>query len=339
LLIANCKLSINRSGFMKYKAVDLKKVKTYSIKERKNLVSDKNFAKPFNGNGSFNDFYNSLPDIHAGHNFREVINSFAEAYRQKKTIVFLLGGHVIKCGLSPVIIDLMKDGIITAVALNGAGSIHDFEVAFGGSTSEDVPETLKDGRFGMVEETGSLMNSAINNGAKNDIGIGHALGSAIESLKLPNCKDSILYWGKKLDIPVTVHIAIGTDIIHQHPSADGKALGHGSFLDFRLFCGVISNLEKGVVCNFGSAVILPEVFLKALTIARNLNYRVENFTAVNFDQIQHYRPNKNIIERPVMGGGKGYSFTGHHEFMLPLLAAGIKVESGKWRVASGSRRL
>lgn len=311
---------------MKYKIIDIKNVRTYSIKERKNLVSDKNFAKPFNESGSFNDFYNSLPDIHAGHNFREVIKSFAKAYKQKKTVVFLLGGHVIKCGLSPVIIDLMRNGVITAVALNGAGSIHDFEVAFGGGTSEDVSENLEDGRFGMVEETGSLMNLAINDGAKNDVGIGNALGNAIENLKLPNRKNSILYWGRKLDIPVTVHIAIGTDIIHQHPLVDGRALGHGSFLDFRLFCGVISSLEKGVVCNCGSAVILPEVFLKALTIVRNLDYRVKDFTAVNFDQIQHYRPNRNVVERPVMNGGKGYSFTGHHEFMIPLLVAGIKTE-------------
>ncbi len=316
------------NGLMKYEMIDIKKVKTYSIKERKNLVSDKNFARPFSKNGSFDDFYNSLPDIHVGHSFREVVRAFVGAHKQRKTIVFLLGGHVIKCGLSPIVIDLMKDGIITAVALNGAGSIHDFEVAFCGSTSEDVSGNLGSGRFGMVEETGNLMNSAINNGAKDDIGIGSALGNAIENLKLPNRKNSILYWGKKLNIPVTVHIAIGTDIIHQHPLVDGKALGHGTFLDFRLFCGVISSLENGVVCNFGSAVILPEVFLKALTIARNLDYKVENFTAVNFDQIQHYRPNRNIIERPTMNGGKGYSFTGHHEFMLPLLAASIKAESG-----------
>ncbi|MDD5771914.1 MAG: hypothetical protein PHX78_00445 [bacterium] len=314
---------------MKYKAVDLKKVKTYSIKERKNLVSDSNFAKPFVNNGSFNSFYNSLPDIHAGHNFREVIKSFVKAFKQKKTIVFLLGGHVIKCGLSPLIIDLMKNGIISGVALNGAGSIHDFEIAFGGGTSEDVSENLKNGSFGMVEETGYLMNTAINNGYKNNSGIGYSLGSEIEKIKLPNRKNSILYWGKRLDIPVTVHVAIGTDIIHQHPEADGKAIGQGSFLDFKLFCGIVSNMENGVVCNFGSAVILPEVFLKALTIARNLNNKVENFTAVNFDQIQHYRPNKNIIERPTMNGGKGYSFTGHHEFMLPLLAASIKSELKK----------
>jgi hypothetical protein len=311
---------------MKYKMVDTKKVTTYSIKERKNLVSDSNFARPFNKNGSFKNFINSLPDIHAGHNFREVIKSFINAGRQKRTVVFMLGGHVIKCGLSPVVIDLMKSGIVTAIALNGAGSIHDFEVAYGGSTSEDVSENLKNGQFGMVEETGCLMNAAINNGAKNDIGIGNALGGAIEKLKLPNRKNSILYWGKKLDIPVTVHVAVGTDIIHQHPDADGRSLGHGSFLDFRLFCGIVANLEKGIVCNFGSAVILPEVFLKALTIARNLNNKVDNFTAVNFDQIQHYRPNKNIIERPTISGGRGYSFTGHHEFMLPLLAAAVKSE-------------
>lgn len=311
---------------MKYKMVDTKKVTTYSIKERKNLVSDSNFARPFNKNGSFKKFIDSLPDIHAGHSFREVIKSFINASRQKRTVVFMLGGHVIKCGLSPVIIDLMKNGIVTAIALNGAGSIHDFEVAYGGSTSEDVSENLKNGQFGMVEETGCLMNEAINNGAKNNIGIGNALGGAIEKMKLPNRKNSILYWGRKLDIPVTVHVAVGTDIIHQHPDADGRSLGQGSFLDFRLFCGIVSELEKGIICNFGSAVILPEVFLKALTIARNLNNKVDNFTAVNFDQIQHYRPNKNVIERPTMSGGRGYSFTGHHEFMLPLLAAAVKSE-------------
>ena len=222
----------------------------------------------------------------------------------------------------------MRNGIISAIALNGAGSIHDFEVAFGGGTSEDVSKNLKNGSFGMVEETGHLMNTAINSGYKKYLGIGNSLGNEIEKLKLPNRKKSILYWGKKLDITVTVHVAIGTDIIHQHPEADGRSIGNGSFLDFKLFCGVISNLENGVVCNFGSAVIMPEVFLKALTIARNLNKKVEKFTAVNFDQIQHYRPNKNIIERPTMNGGKGYSLTGHHEIMIPLLAAALKSELG-----------
>ncbi|MEW6088991.1 MAG: hypothetical protein AB1498_11885 [bacterium] len=318
---------------MRYKMVDLEKVKTYSIKKRSNLVSEKNFAKPLSKNVSFNDFYNSLPDIHAGKKFREIVESVVRAYKNKRTIIFMLGGHVIKCGLSPIIIDLMKNGIVTSIALNGAGAIHDFEIAFSGSTSEDVALNLKDGSFGMAEETGSLMNSAINDGARNNIGIGKTLGSTIEKLKLPGVENSILYWGGKLDIPVTVHVAIGTDIIHQHPLARGESLGYGSFLDFRLFCGVVSDLEGGVVCNFGSAVILPEVFLKALTTARNLNYKVESFTAVNFDQIQHYRPNKNVIERPTMNGGKGYSFTGHHEFMFPLFAASIK--NGLKRVKNG----
>lgn len=313
-----------------YEQIDLSKVKTYSIKERKNLVKIKDFAKLIPQKATFKQFINSLPDILIGANLKNLIQTINQAYNQKKVILWAFGAHVIKCGLSPIIIELMKKGVISAVALNGAGIIHDFEIALIGETSEDVSESLLDGSFGMAFETGNFINAAIIDGAKHDIGIGMAVGKMISTQKLKYRQYSILYHGFELNIPVTVHVAIGTDIIHQHPDVSGEAIGKGSMIDFRIFSNQVANLGNGgVFLNIGSAVIIPEIFLKALTIARNLGYEVEDFTTANFDMFPHYRPMTNVVKRPVLKGGRGYSFIGHHEIMIPLLAFGILEGIGK----------
>jgi hypothetical protein len=234
-----------------------------------------------------------------------------------------MGAHPIKVGLSPLIIDFMERGIIDALALNGAGVIHDFEIAYMGETSEDVAATLKDGSFGMGEETGAFINQAIIDGSKDRLGIGAAVGLSINKHRLPHRKLSILATGAKLGIPVTSHIAIGTDIIHMHPTADGKALGDCSLRDFRTLTSVVASIDRGIYLNFGSAVVLPEVFLKAVSLARNLGHPIRNLTTVNLDFLQHYRPLTNVVNRPTMHGGKGYHLTGHMEIMVPLLFAAV----------------
>lgn len=253
-----------------------------------------------------------------------MVGAIVEAFQRQRPVIWGMGAHVIKCGLNPIVIELMKRGIITAVAMNGAGPIHDFEIALIGETSEDVIEGLQTGMFGMVEETGHLMNKAIEEGAKRGVGLGQSIGEKITELGPPFAHHSILATGVNLGIPVTVHVAIGTDIIHMHPSADGGAIGQTTFTDFRLFTSVVADLGNGgVYLNIGSAVLLPEVFLKALTIARNLGRHVTNFTTVNLDMIQHYRPAQSVVRRPTLDGGKGYSLSGHHELMIPLLAQAV----------------
>ena len=309
---------------MKFKPISSSKLKTYSLKTRKSKVKVNDFAKPFSKEKSFKDFLNSLPNILAADNLRQVASSVVAAYKNKKAVVVGMGAHVIKVGLSPVIIDLMERGIINAVAMNGAGIVHDFEIAYAGMTSEDVDAEIDKGEFGMSEETGKLLNKAIKRGVKKGWGIGKSVGQMINSSKYPYKDLSILAAGARLGVAVTVHVAIGTDIIHIHPQMDGKATGEGSSRDFKLFAAVVANLEGGVYLNIGSAVLLPEVFLKALTLVRNLDYTVEHFTTVNMDFIQHYRPLTNVVRRPTKQGGKGYTITGHHEIMVPLLAAAIK---------------
>ena len=304
--------------------VDLSKVTTYPLSRRKNKVKIADFARPPAPDGTFDDFLSSLPSILAAKELRELIEHIARAHTRGKPVVVMMGGHVIKCGLSPVIISLMECGIISAVAMNGAGSIHDFEVALIGETSEDVAENIQDGTFGMSEETGRLMNETIKTAAEEGVGLGEGLGNKLLAMSTDYVDYSILAAGVKLNLTVTVHVAIGTDITHQHPLADGAAIGETSFTDFRKFVSVVSELgDGGVILNLGSAVLLPEVFLKALTIARNLGYKVTNFTAANFDMIQHYRPRVNVVQRPTNTGGQGYSFTGHHEIMIPLLANAV----------------
>jgi hypothetical protein len=233
-----------------------------------------------------------------------------------------MGAHAIKVGLNPVIIDLMEKGAITSLAVNGAGIIHDFELAFIGRTSEDVDREILSGAFGMAEETGSMLNKAIGE-ASADEGIGAAVGRMIQSGDFPYKDNSLLAAGHRLGVPVTVHVAIGTDIIHMHPSFDGRATGEAAQRDFLAFCSLVSELEGGVYINLGSAVLLPEIFLKAVTLARNLGQPLRHFTTVNMDFVQHYRPNANVVRRPTQGGGRGFALTGHHEIMLPLLAAAI----------------
>ena len=308
---------------IKTKRVDLSKIRTIRLDTRSCKVAVKDFAHTARKGASFKDFYDSMPGLLAASNFKAVVDSIVTAHKKKKMVIFMMGAHVIKCGLSPLVIDLMKRGVVKAIALNGAGIIHDTEVAMIGRTSEDVGEGIVDGSFGMAEETASFINGAINYGFRNGLGIGEALGGRIAKSKF-SCKgSSILAEGYKLGVPVTVHVAIGTDIIHQHPSAVGMAIGEGSLLDFKNFIYSVSKLEGGVAANIGSAVILPEVFLKAVTVARNLGYRLNKFTTANFDMLSQYRPHQNVILRPTSKGGKGYSITGHHEIMVPLLYRSI----------------
>ena len=315
---------------MRFKPISAKKLTTYSIKSRKSKVNISDFAKPFQTGSTFSDFLNSLPDILAAKHIKEIASLIANARKTNKVVVAALGAHVIKVGLSPVIIDLMQRGIIHAVALNGACIVHDFEIAFAGKTSEDVDAELSKGTFGMAEETGKYLNNAIKKGVKKGWGIGKSVGEMIENSNYPYKKLSILAAGARLGIPVTVHVGVGTDIIHLHTQMDGKATGEGSYRDFKLFAGVVSKLDEGVYLNIGSAVILPEVFLKAITLVRNLGYTVQNFTTVNMDFIQHYRPLTNVVRRPTRDGtGKGYTLTGHHEIMVPLLSAAIFEELSK----------
>jgi hypothetical protein len=303
--------------------IDFNHVRTYSILERKRLVQVAASAAPWKKGGSFSDFLASFPGILAGAQFRTIVAKVVAAVKADCPVVMAMGAHVIKCGLSPLIIDLMERGIVSAVALNGAGMIHDFELASTGQTSEDVAEALSTGEFGMGRETGQFLNEAITQGVKEGLGIGEAVGQALVSSNPHYLRYSIVAAGYRLGIPITVHVAIGTDIIHTHPNANGAALGAGTHHDFRRFIGVISQLEGGVYFNIGSAVILPEVFLKAVSTVRNLGYPLKHFTTVNLDFLRHYRPTQNVVTRPTADGGEGYTLIGQHELLLPLLAAAI----------------
>jgi hypothetical protein len=306
---------------MEFPPLDFDRIRTYPIRERPNKVHLDEMARVWKKGGSFAQFMDSLPRILVGNDFRAIVEATVGAVRNKKPVVIMMGAHTIKCGLNPVFIDLMKRGVISAVASNGAGAIHDFELAYIGETSEDVQRGLDDGSFGMIDETGRLMNQALAAGVKQGVGAGRALGEAIVTGQFRNRELSILHQGVVSNVPVTVHIAIGTDIIHQHPTTDGGVLGEATYLDFQKFAAVVAKLEGGIVLNIGSAVVMPEVFLKALTIARNLGSTVDNFTTVNFDMIRHYRPTENVVRRPTHKGGRGYYIVGHHELLVPLWAA------------------
>lgn len=306
---------------MKFKPISSKGLKTYSIKDRQSKVQVEDFARLPKKGGSFRDFLGTLPGILAARDLRAVVNSVLKAHKNNRTVALGMGAHVIKVGLGPIIIDLVERGVINSVSMNGACVVHDFETAYAGCTSEDVDKELGAGAFGMAEETGKLLNKAIKKGVKS--GLGRAVGEMIEKSGFPYKDKSILAACARCDIPVTVHVALGTDILHIHPHMDGAATGEASMRDFRLFASVVASLEGGVYLNMGSAVILPEVFLKALTLARNLGHNVVNFTTVNMDFIQHYRPLTNVVRRPTLGGGAGYRLTGHHEIMVPLLYAAL----------------
>jgi len=273
-------------------------------------------------------FFEKLPNLLAARDFRSTVKAIVRARNDDRPVVLGMGAHPIKVGLSPVIIDLMRRNIITALATNGACIIHDFELSFMGKTSEDVDKELRKGTFGMAQQTGRYLHKAIKSCIKKGYGIGRSVGEMIYKGTFAFKEESIFASAYELGIPATVHVAIGTDIIHMHKDASGSALGEGTFRDFKLFISVISDLEGGVYINLGSAVVMPEVFLKALTVARNLGHIVENITTVNMDFIQHYRPMENVLKRPTMKKGVAYALTGHHEIMFPLLAAAIVEEIG-----------
>ncbi|MCB2183066.1 MAG: hypothetical protein KQH63_13610 [Desulfobulbaceae bacterium] len=308
---------------MKKDPIDLSGLNTYSVFDRFSKVTVEHFAKPLDAGATVRDLISSLPQQFAGVDFPELVERLAAAHRAGRPIIVGMGAHVIKVGLNPLLIDLMERGIVQGIALNGAGIVHDTEIAMVGRTSEDVAQVLGSGQFGAAKETGEAVNEAINNGARENIGLGQAMGDYLISRDYPHNDMSLLASARRLDVPVTVHVAVGTDIVHIHPSANGAAIGQTSHFDFRLFCSFISELEGGVYLNIGSAVLLPEVFLKALTVVRNLGHHVANFTTANFDFIRHYRPMTNVVNRPTMTGGKGFHFTGHHEIMIPLLVAAL----------------
>jgi hypothetical protein len=306
-----------------YEDFDLSSVTTYPLKSRASKARVEDFARPVAPGASIGALIESLPEMLAAADFKSVVGTIVGAKRDAAGVVWGLGAHVIKTGLGAVLVDLMERGFVSAIATNGALVIHDFEIALAGATSEDVDEALGPGRFGMAEETGRLLNQAINDGVGAGLGIGQAVTAFLGSTQPQYAKQSVLCAAARLKIPVTVHIAIGTDIIHMHPAASGAALGEGSLRDFRYFVSNVARLERGVYLNCGSAVVLPEVFLKAVALARNRGLALATLTTVNLDFIRSYRPQTNVVARPTAGTGRGYSLVGHHEIMIPLLAAAL----------------
>jgi deoxyhypusine synthase len=303
--------------------IDRSQVRTVSADERPSKVRLDDEARPLAPGSSFADFLASLPPLLGAADLRDAIAASAAAYAEERTLLWGLGAHVIKVGLAPVVVDLIERGLVSGILMNGAGCVHDLELARMGHTSEDVAASLDDGTFGMARETAASLNEAIAKGAAEDRGMGEAVGREILEGDYPHAGRSILAVALRREVPVTVHTAIGTDIHHMHAGADGAALGATSYRDFETLTGLVATLEGGVVFNVGSAVILPEVFLKALSLARNLGHRVERFTAVDLDFVRQYRPQQNVVGRPTRLGGRGISLVGHHEILLPLLAAGL----------------
>jgi len=307
-----------------YEEFDLSGVRTYPLKSRPSKARVEDFAKPVGASPGVGELLDSLPNVLAAADLKAVAGAVAQAARTDAGVVWGLGAHVIKTGLAPILVELMERGFVSAIATNGAAIIHDFEVALSGATSEDVDQTLGPGTFGMADETGRLLNGAINDGVARGMGIGQAVSRYLHERSPQHARSSVLAAAGRLGVPVTVHVAIGTDIIHMHPSASGAALGEGSLRDFRYFVSNVARLERGVFLNCGSAVVLPEVFLKAVALARNRGVALDQLTTVNLDFIRGYRPQTNVVSRPTAGtGGKGYSLVGHHEIMIPLLAAAI----------------
>jgi len=306
-----------------YDQFDLSGVQTYPLKSRKSKARLEDFARPCPADVRVGAFVDSLPDILAAADFKAIVRAIVAAKEHDGGVVWGLGAHVIKTGLAPVVIDLMERGFVSAIATNGAAIIHDFEIALVGATSEDVDEALGPGRFGMADETGRLLNEAITNGVAAGLGIGQAVSEFLHAKTPQFGRSSILDAAARLRIPLTVHVAIGTDIIHMHPAASGAALGEGSLRDFRYFVSNVARLERGVYLNCGSAVVLPEVFLKAVALARNRGIALAELTTVNLDFVRMYRPQTNVVARPTAGTGRGYSLVGHHEIMIPMLAAAL----------------
>jgi arginine dihydrolase ArgZ-like protein len=306
-----------------YEEFDLSDVRTYPLDSRRSKAKIEDFARPVTPRATFKEWFDSLPAILGARDVRRVVDAMIAARRRGAGIIWGIGAHVVKTGVSPVLIELMRRGYVSALAMNGAGIIHDFEVALAGATSEDVDEALGPGRFGMAEETGRELNAAINQGVARGLGLGQSVIEYVHRLRPAFANVSVLAAAGRLEVPVTVHVAIGTDIIHMHKDASGAALGEGSLRDFRYFVSNVARLERGVYVNCGSAVILPEVFLKAVALARNTGRSLQGLTTVNIDFMRQYRAQTNVVSRPVAGIGKGYSLVGHHEILIPLLAAAL----------------
>jgi hypothetical protein len=306
-----------------YEEFDLGAVRTYPLASRKSKANVADFATPYRKGSGVGGLLASLPSFLAASDFKAIVDAMSDARRRGAALIWGIGAHVVKTGLSPVLVDLMERGFVSALATNGAGVIHDFEIALAGSTSEDVDETLGPGRFGMAEETALLLNRAITEGVSQGLGLGQAVGRFLVEHNPAFARHSMMAAAARLDIPLTVHVGIGTDIIHMHPAASGAALGEGSLRDFRYFTSAVARLEGGVYVNCGSAVILPEVFLKAVALARNQGRALTGLTTVNIDFLRQYRPLTNVVARPTAGVGRGYALTGHHELLLPLLAAAL----------------
>ena len=306
-----------------YEEFDLASVKTYPLRSRQSKVTLAQFATPYKKGTGVDGLLKTLPALLAASDFKAVVQALLTARQDGRAIIWGLGAHVLKTGLSPIIVDLMERGFVSAIATNGAGIIHDFEIALSGATSEDVDATLGPGTFGMAEETGTQLNQAIIDGAAEGLGLGQSVGRFLSTGRAQFAQISIAASAHRLGIPLTAHVAIGTDIIHMHPSASGAAIGEASLRDFKYFTSAVARLAGGVFLNCGSAVVLPEVFLKAVAIARNDGRSLDGLTTVNLDFLRHYRALTNVVSRPTAGTGKGYSLTGHHEIMLPLLAAAL----------------
>lgn len=313
------------SIYENFQPIDLEQIKTYELASRPSKITVRDFAAPSEKDDSLKSFLDKLPDILAVQSLREIAGQIRRAKDLGKPIVLGIGGHIIKTGLAPVIIDLMERGFVTAIASNGSVLVHDTEIALVGFTSEDVEASLSKGDFGAARETGEILNNAAKKAQTDKIGLGEAMGREVSAMNPPNADKSLLCAAYKHKLPFTVHLAIGADIGHFHASADGAALGAASHTDFRLFCSLVKDLNGGgVYLNLGSAVMMPEIFLKAITVVRNLGFELQDLTTANFDFIQHYRPLTNVVRRPTANGaGRGFFITGHHEIMIPLLAAQI----------------
>jgi deoxyhypusine synthase len=316
---------------MKLRHIDPARARTQKLETLSRIVERKQLATSVKAGQSMRRFLDSLPEVLAARDLRELARSIAHARRGGRTFLLMMGAHPLKVGLGPIICDLIRDGVLSAIATNGAAIIHDFELAAAGRTSEDVSAGLADGSFGMAEETGSFLNDAAKTAAREGRGLGEVVGREIIRAKLKFRGQSVFATAYRAEAPATVHVAIGADIIHMHPGADGAAIGQASMADFHRLAAVVSELSRGVVVNLGSAVIMPEVFLKALNLARNLGRKVGAFTAADMDFIRQYRPRMNVVDRPTHDGGRGFVLTGHHELMFPLLVAAMREELARGR--------